>query len=140
DEADRDEHEERADQPPDEERQHQCSILTFARGSRASRSPSPKMFRASTVSTIAIPGMIASQGAVWIRLWPSAISVPQDGFGGCTPAPRNERPASVRMLFAMINAKNTRTEDAMFGRSSLNMTRKPPAPCAVAASMNSFSR
>jgi hypothetical protein len=46
----------------------------------------------------------------------------------------------VRMLFAMISVKNTSTDEAMFGSSSLNMTRNELAPCAVAASMNSFSR
>ena len=66
DEADGDEHQNRTDQPPDEEGNHQRSILTFARGSRASRRPSPKTLRDSTVSTIAMPGMIASQGAVTI--------------------------------------------------------------------------
>ena len=67
DEADGDEHQKRTDQPPDEEGDHQRSILTFARGSRASRSPSPNTLSDSTVSTIAMPGMIASQGAVTIR-------------------------------------------------------------------------
>src|SRR5207248_2862532 len=68
------------------------------------------------------------------------MSVPHDGFGGCTPAPRNDSAASVRMLFAMIRVKNTRTDDAMFGRISENMIRSDDEPCAVAASMNSFSR
>jgi hypothetical protein len=98
------------------------------------------MFSDSTVKTIAMPGMIANQGAVTIRDWPSAINVPHEGFGGWTPAPRKESPASVRMLLAMISAKNTSTDDAMFGSSSLNMTRCGLAPCAVAASTNSFSR
>ena len=40
----------------------------------------------------------------------------------------------------MISVKNTSTDDAMFGSSSLNITRTGLAPCAVAASMNSFSR
>ncbi len=43
----------------DDEAAHQCSILILARGSSASRTPSPKMFSASTVSTIMLPGTIA---------------------------------------------------------------------------------
>ncbi len=66
--------------------------------------------------------------------------MPQDGVGGCTPAPRNESAASSTMLFAMISVKKTSTELAMFGSSSLNMTRSGLAPCAIAASTNSFSR
>src|SRR5437588_96520 len=139
DETDRDQYEHRADQPPEDEGD-QRSILTFARGSSASRRPSLKTFSDNTVSTIAMPGMIASHGAVAMRSWPSAISVPQDALGGCTPAPRKERPASVRMLFAMISAKKTRIEDATFGSSSVNITRSGFAPWAVAASTNSFSR
>ena len=87
-----------------------------------------------------MPGTIASHGAVAMRDWPSAIIVPHDGLGGCTPAPRNDSPASVRMLFAMISVKNTSTDEAMFGSNSLNIVRHGLAPCAVAASMNSFSR
>ena len=44
------------------------------------------------------------------------------------------------MLFATTSVKKTSAEDAMFGRISLNMIRSGPAPCAVAASTNSFSR
>src|SRR5262249_27131970 len=139
DEADRDQDEHRSDQAADEEG-NQCSSLTFARGSSASRRPSPKTLSESTVSTIMTPGMIASHGAVAMRSWPSAIIVPHDAFGGCTPAPRNDKPASVRILLAMISVKKTRIDDAMFGSSSLNITRDALEPWAVAASMNSFSR
>src|SRR5207249_767883 len=97
DEHDEDEqadHEQDGDHPeqPADDEGGQCSILTFARGSRASRRPSPKMFSESTVSTIARPGISASHGAVWSWSWPSAIRFPHDGSGGRTPAPRNERP------------------------------------------------
>jgi len=37
---------------------------TFARGSRASRTPSPSTFSDRTVSTIMIPGAIATHGRV----------------------------------------------------------------------------
>ena len=39
-------------------------LRSFARGSSASRSPSPKTFRVSTTSTIAMPGLIATHGRV----------------------------------------------------------------------------
>ena len=39
-------------------------ILSRARGSSASRTPSPSTFRQSTVATIARPGAIATQGRV----------------------------------------------------------------------------
>src|SRR5436190_5573792 len=139
-EADDQQHEHHSEQASDREREHQCSILTFARGSSASRRPSPKMFSERTVRTIARPGTTVSHGAVVRRVWPSEMSVPHDGFGGCTPAPRNDSAASVRMLLAMMSVKKTRTVDAMLGRISANMTRKGFAPCEIDASMNSFSR
>src|SRR5204862_1622583 len=126
--------EDRPEDPPDEERHHQCSIFTFARGSSASRRPSPKMFSDSTVMTIARPGASASAGRVTIRSCPSAISLPHDGVGSCTPAPRNESPASNTMLLAMISVKKTSTELMMFGKSSVNMIRNGPAPPAIDAS------
>ncbi len=56
-------------------------------------------------------------------LSPPGSASPTTDSGGCTPAPRNERPTSVRMLFAMISVKRTSTDDAMFGSSSVNMIR-----------------
>ncbi len=56
------------------------------------------------------------------------MSVPHDAFGGCTPAPRNESPTSVRIEFATMSVKSTSTVDAMFGSSSENMIRNAPAP------------
>ena len=44
-----------------------------------------------------------------------AIIVPQDGFGGLTPAPRNESAASSRIAFATRSGKKTRIVEAMFG-------------------------
>ena len=63
--ADREEHEHRRDEPPGDEAQHQPTpIRSFARGSSASRMPSPRTFSASTVSAIAMPGAIATAGRV----------------------------------------------------------------------------
>src|SRR6185312_15220040 len=146
DEADREQHEHHPEDPPDDvgahldPPPHQCSILILARGSRASRRPSPKTLIASTVIMIAMPAKRLICGAVASEDCPSSIIVPQDGFGTFTPAPRKERPTSVRIAFAMMSVKSTSTEEAMFGSSSVNMIRVEPAPCAVAASMNSRLR
>jgi hypothetical protein len=82
--------------------------------------------------------MIASRGWVVSSSWPTEIIVPQDEFGGCTPAPRKERPASKSMFPAMLRVKKTMMVEAMLGRISANITRQGPAPCAIAASTNSF--
>ena len=87
-----------------------------------------------------MPGASASIGREMIRSCPSAMSLPHDGVGSCTPAPRNESAASSTMLFAMISVKKTSTELAMFGSSSENMIRSGRAPCEIDASTNSFSR
>ena len=71
---------------------------------------------------------------------PSPSIVPHDGSGGCTPAPRNDSAASSRIELATSSGKKTRIVEARFGSSSENMIRIGPAPCARAASMNSFSR
>ena len=116
------------------------SKRTLARGSSASRTPSPNTFRDSTVSTSIRPGTIVRCGAVAIRSMPSSIIVPQDGFGGRTPAPRNDSADSSRIALAISSVKNTRIVDERFGTTSLNMIRSGPAPWARAASTNSFSR
>ena len=97
------------------------------------------MLSESTVSRIKTPGAIASSGATLSSSTPTEIIVPQDEFGGCTPAPRNESPASKSMLLAKLSAKKTRIVEARFGSSSLNITRNGPAPWAIAASTNSRS-
>ena len=112
----------------------------MARGSSASRTPSPNTFSDRTVSTSISPGTIVRCGAVAIRSTPSSIIVPQDGLGGRTPAPRNDSAASSSTAFAIRSVKNTSTVDARLGTISLNMIRSGPAPCARAASTNSFSR
>ncbi len=66
--------------------------------------------------------------------------MPQDGSGAWTPAPRNDSAASSRIALATSSGKNTRIVDARLGSSSLIMIRTGPAPCARAASTNSFSR
>ncbi len=97
------------------------------------------MFSDSTVSMIIAPGMIASRGCVFSSSTPSVIIVPQEELGGCTPAPRKERPASNSMLLAIVRVKKTMIVEARLGSSSPNITRSGPAPWAIAASTNSFS-
>src|SRR4029079_8673314 len=126
-EAHRDEYEDHPEDPADDERDHlacpphQRSILSFARGSSASRRPSPNTLMDSTVSASMSPAQRLIHGAFASLLSPSAIIVPHEGFGGCTPAPRNERAASVRIVLSMISVNSTSTDEAMFGRSSENM-------------------
>ena len=62
--ADREQDEHHRDEPAEDEAQHQAPIRSFARGSSASRTPSPSTFSASTVSAIAIPGASATAGRV----------------------------------------------------------------------------
>src|SRR5262249_25609782 len=104
---DRDQNRDDRDEPLDDEAQHQCSMRTFARGSRASRTPSPKTLMPSTQATSIRPGTIVRWMALGIRRMPSEIIVPHDGFGSCTPAPRYDRPASVRIAFATISGMKT---------------------------------
>src|SRR5262245_63884826 len=61
------------------------------RGSKASRRASPTRLVARTVRVIAIPGKIPTQGADSRTGRASMIIPPQDGVGGWTPGPRNER-------------------------------------------------
>ena len=62
------------------------------------------------------------------------------GSAGGTPAPRKESAASSRIALATINGKKTTIVETRLGRISENMIRSGPAPCARAASTNSFSR
>ena len=40
------------------------------------------------------------QGAIWKKVRPWAMMLPQLGISGGTPAPRNDRPASISMAEA----------------------------------------
>src|SRR5262249_24340528 len=81
---DREEHCDHREQPPDDEARHHCSILTSARGSSASRTPSPNTLIPSTARTSIPPGISVRCIALGIRRIPSPIIVPQEGFGGWT--------------------------------------------------------
>src|SRR6266542_2630644 len=62
--------------------------LVSARGSKASRSPSPTTLKASTASMMNPPGKSETQGATERNSLPSFRMVPHEGVGGWTPTPR----------------------------------------------------
>src|SRR5262249_45648415 len=137
---DREEHRHQADQPPEDDAQHQPLILSRACGSSASRSASPSTFSATTVSRIAIPGATVSAGAATFVWYPWSMMSPHLGARIGTPPPRNESAASVGMLLATITVRNTSTIECRLGNSSDAMMRNVPAPFASAAWMNSIRR
>src|SRR5262245_26145156 len=79
------------------------AILAYwvlSRGSRASRSESPKRLNANTARLMARPGKIAIQGAAsanWTAA-PRSIS-PHAAVGSDTPSPRNDSDASSRIAW-----------------------------------------
>src|ERR671917_397113 len=75
-----------------------------------------------------MPGTMVRWGAVAIRSTPSSIIVPQEGFGGRIPAPRNDSDASSRIALAIRSVKKTRRVDARFGSTSPNMMRSGEPP------------
>lgn len=59
------------------------------------------MFSDSTVTSISRPGKtVAHQPPVSTMFLPSAMTLPQDGSGGRTPAPMNDSEASNTMASA----------------------------------------
>ena len=62
---------------------------------------------------------------------------PQLTLGGCTPRLRNDSADSVRIVVAIISGSSTITVDTTLGRISEKISRRLPAPSAIAASTNS---
>src|SRR2546428_6506507 len=60
----------------------------LSRGSRASRRPSPKRLKPSTVTKMARPGNSDSQRLSWMKATLALRSQPQLGVGGWVPSPR----------------------------------------------------
>src|SRR5437773_1258629 len=83
-----------------------------------------------------MPGAAATQGALTRVSRPDAIMLPHDGVGGCTPSPRNDRPASSMIAFPTASAVATITGVSALGRMCRHSTRARPAPSAVALSTN----
>lgn len=104
-----------------------------ARGSRAVRTPSPRTVSASTVTNSAPAGSSRYCGAAWYQTSAAVSICPQDGVGGFTPTPRNDRAASTLMLTGMRIAAYVMTGAASPGSSSLRAMRQVPQPLSRAA-------
>src|SRR5437879_11436763 len=66
------------------------------------RNPSPTRLMPSTSTASATPGIMITQGEKNMQSLPSAIISPQDGSGGGTPRPRNDKAASSRIASAIF--------------------------------------
>ena len=58
---------------------------------------------------------------------------PQDGWGGWMPSPRNDNPASNRIISPNSLVATTISGPAMFGRICRHRMRRDPAPAISAA-------
>ena len=73
-----------------------------------------------------------------MELKPSERIDPHDGFGGGTPRPRNDRPASAAMALGTSMARRMNSGATMFGSTWTSMIRDRPAPSARSARMYWF--
>ena len=80
-----------------------------------------------------IAGKIDSHQASSIRPRPSDTIDPQEAVGGCSPSPRNERPASRTMTFPIPSVAATMTGASVLGMTCLRMIRTSEYPSARAA-------
>ena len=110
------------------------------RGSRTSRTPSPSRLKANTVTRIARPGNTPIHQAVVRKPWASYSMRPQEGSGGCTPSPRNDRAASDRIAKANEIDVCTTTGPEIFGSTWPNRMRGVDTPIVRAACTNCVSR
>ena len=79
------------------------------------------MLSANTVSKIMIPAkVVAHQKPLNTKLRPSDKMLPQDGNGGCTPAPKKESDASNTIASATITVANTNTGAAVLRTTCLS--------------------
>ena len=103
------------------------------RGSSVSRSESPKILKAKTVTARAAPGKMAIQGARTKNVRESPLSsAPHDGV---SPAPRRKaRVDSVRMAAGKLMEVRTIISPVILGRMCRNMMRSWLAPTTVADS------
>ena len=69
-------------------RHRRSHAASRSRGSSRSRRPSPSRLTASTVRRGSAPGIRMVQGAIWKKVRPWAMMLPQLGISGGTPAPR----------------------------------------------------
>src|SRR5258706_8747682 len=109
-------------------------------GSSVSRSPSPRMLTASTVTARKTPGKNTLCGNSMNCTRPSAMMLPQVGMSGGRPTPRNDRIASMRMPLAQMKVPCTISGAIVFGRMWPNMIFSVGVPSAIAASTYGSSR
>src|SRR5215470_15844712 len=107
----------------------------FRRGSSASRKPSPKRLKASTVRKIAIPGKRQIHGLISRIIRPAFRSQPQLGVGGCVPSPRKLSEASAMIDVPTLSVDVTMMGAMQLGRMCPHSKRKSRTARALAASI-----
>src|ERR1051326_4961962 len=113
-----------------------CPTSRLPCGSSASRNPSPRKLNARSVSDIASPGKITSQGNNASSRPPSETSVPHDASGGWTPSPRKLKKASCNITAGTVSVVYTITGPSVLGTMWRNTIARSVAPSARAASTN----
>src|SRR4029079_44404 len=111
-----------------QERRHFAPAPRLMRGSRKSRSPSPKRLKPMTTMKIAMPGAVAYHHASGRNSRDAAIMRPHSGVGGGAPRPRKPNAAAVRMVAPMPIEVRTMMVDAMLGSTCKVMMRNGEAP------------
>ena len=104
-----------------------------ARGSSAVRTPSPRTVSASTVTKSAPAGSSRYCGAAWYQTSAAVSICPQEGVGGLTPTPRNERAASTVMFVGTSSDAYVMTGAASAGSSSRRAICQARQPLSRAA-------
>ena len=89
---------------------------------------------------IARPGKIPIHGISTQYSLESTSIRPQEGIGGGRPIPRKERPASAKMLPAIISVETTTTGPRQFGNKWPMRILKSDWPKALAPNTNSLPR
>ena len=108
------------------------------RGSSASRKPSPARLIDTTVTRIASPGSVTSQGLERMNSRASASIVPHSAVGGCAPRPRNPSAAASRIASETPSAACTINGAMQLGSTVTNISRHGPTPATRAAITYSF--
>src|SRR5262249_29632272 len=112
----------------------------LSRGSRASRSPSPRRVKASTLMAIMMPGNSTRKKGV-NTLFRSAASIdPHSAVGGCTPKPRKDSAATSSTAVAMPSVACTTSGVSEFGNTRCHRMRRLETPRARSAATKSCSR
>src|SRR5581483_8673686 len=88
---------------------------------------------------MAAPAETEYHGVCVRYLRPKSSMDPQEGVGGCTPRPRNDSAASVRIALANATEHCTRIGESVLGSSTRSIRCALVAPAAREASTNSVS-